>query len=98
MHEYELRRSIPLSLGFLDVCYGALPTNEKRIMKAAPISTALRLATFVILMVCTFSVKVVEPVPDPQSPANILQNPSNAIPLLTIPGVGGLELTSIDVV
>lgn len=77
--------------------YGVLPTNEKRIMRTAPISAALRLATFVILIVCTFSVNVVEPVPDPQSPANILQNPSNAIPLLTTPGVGGLKLISIDV-
>ena len=76
---------------------GPLPTNEKRIKKTAPRTTALRLATFVILIVWTFSVKVVEPVPEPQSPANMLQKPSKAIPLLTIPGVGGFVLTSKDV-
>ena len=79
---------------FLDL--GCLPTKEKRIKKPAPISTALLLATFVMSMVYTFSVKVVDPVPVPQSPANILHKPSNAIPLLTIPGVGGFELICKD--
>lgn len=59
---------------------------------------ALRLATFVNSIACTFSVKVVEPVPEPQNPANILQKPSSAIPLLTIPGVGGFKLIITDVV
>lgn len=73
-----------------------IPTNEKRIKKPAPISTALRLATFVMSIVCTFSVKVVDPVPEPQSPARKLQKPSNPMPLLTIPRVGGIELTFMD--
>lgn len=77
--------------------HGDLPMNERKIKKAAPSSTALRLAIFVMLIVCTFSVKVVEPVPEPQSPASTLQKPSKPIPLLTIPGVGGFELTSSDV-
>lgn len=72
--------------------------NEKKIKKAAPISTALRLATFVMLMVCTFSVKVVDPVPVPQSPASALQKPSTPTPLLTIPGVGGFELIRTDAI
>lgn len=70
--------------------------NEKKIKKTAPTSTTLRFATFVMSMVWTFSVKVVDPVPEPQSPANILQKPSIAIPLLTIPGDGGLELTRTE--
>lgn len=74
-----------------------LPTTERNIKKAAPSCIARRLAIFVILIVCIFSVKVVDPVPEPQSPANMLQNPSNPIPLLTIPGVGGFELISSDV-
>lgn len=77
--------------------HGDLPMNERKIKKAAPICKALRLAIFVMLIVCTFSVKVVEPVPEPQSPANTLQKPSNPIPRLIIPGVGGFELTSSDV-
>ena len=76
----------------------ALPINENRIKKAAPSSTTFRLATFVMSIVCIFSVKVVDPVPEPQRPANILQKPSSAIPLLTTPGVGGLKLTCRDVV
>lgn len=75
-----------------------LPINEKKIRKTAPITTALRLATFVTSMVCRFSVKVVDPVPEPKSPANILQKPSIAIPLLTIPGVGGFKVIRTDVV
>lgn len=82
---------------FLKVFPWCLPKNEKKIKKTAPTSTALRLPTFVMSMVCTFSVKVVDPVPEPQTPANILQKPSNAIPRLTIPGVGGFELTRKDV-
>lgn len=75
-----------------------LPINEKKIKKTAPSCTALRFATFVMLIVCTFSVKVVDPVPEPQIPANILQKPSSAIPLLTIPGVGGCKLIRTDAV
>lgn len=70
--------------------------NEKRIKKAAPSSKALRFATLVMLIVCTFSVKVVDPVPEPQTPASKLQKPSKPIPLLTIPGVGGLKLIRTD--
>lgn len=73
-----------------------LPMKEKRIKQTAPTSTTLRLATFVISIVCIFSVKVVDPVPVPQSPANVLQKPSSPSPLLTIPRVGGLPLTSRD--
>lgn len=72
--------------------------NEKKSMKSAPSTTALLLATFVTAMVCIFSVKVVDPVPEPQSPANTLQKPSKPIPLLTIPGVGGFRLILTDVV
>ena len=67
------------------------------IKKAAPTTTTFRLATFVMSIVCVFSVKVVAPVPEPQRPANILQKPSSAIPRLTTPGVGGFELTCRDV-
>lgn len=96
--EYALPRIILTNLAFLFLIISrCLPTNEKRIKKTAPRTRALWLATFVILMVWTFSVNVVEPVPEPQSPASILQKPSNAIPLLTIPGVGGFELTRMDV-
>lgn len=73
-----------------------LPTNEKRIKKAAPISMARLPAIFVMLSVCTFSVKVVEPVPVPHNPARMLVQPSRPIPLLTIPGVGGFKFTSRD--
>jgi len=76
-------------------CY--LPINENKIKKAAPTTTTFRLATLVMSIVCMFSVKVVEPVPEPQRPANMLQKPSRAIPRLTTPGVGGLELTCRDV-
>lgn len=75
----------------------SLPTNEKRISNDAPNSRAFLLATLVTSMVCTFSVIVVDPVPVPQSPANILANPSKPIPLLTTPGVGGLKFTNKDV-
>lgn len=73
-----------------------IPMNEKRIMRAAPTSTTLRLAIFVMSIVCTFSVKVVDPVPDPQSPASILQKPSKPIPLLTMPGVGAFKFILMD--
>lgn len=69
-----------------------LPINENMIKTTAPSSKALLLAIFVVSIVWIFSVKVDEPVPEPQSPASILQKPSNAIPLLTIPGVGGFKL------
>lgn len=95
---HALCKAFNFNLGLLHNSHGTLPTNEKTIIKTAPSCTALRLATFVILMVCTFSVKVDEPVPEPQSPAKILQNPSIPIPLLTILGVGGFELTSKDAV
>lgn len=75
----------------------SVPMKEKKIKKSAPTSSALLLATLVALMVCMFSVRVVEPVPEPQSPANMPQKPSTAIPLLTIAGVGGWELTNIAV-
>lgn len=75
----------------------SLPTNEKRISNDAPNSRAFLLATLVTSMVCIFSVIVVDPVPVPQSPANILANPSKPIPLLTTPGVGGLKFTNKDV-
>lgn len=73
-----------------------IPTKEKRIKKIDPSSRALRLATLVTSIVCTFSVNVVDAVPVPQSPASILQNPSKPIPLLTIPGVGGFRFILID--
>lgn len=74
-----------------------IPTKEKIIKITAPSSTDLLEATFVILMVCVFSVKVVDPPPVPHIPANILQKPSIPIPLLTIPRVGGFEFTRVDV-
>lgn len=64
---------------------------------AAPICKAFLLPILVTSMVCMFSVKVVDPVPVPQSPASILEIPSKPMALLTIPGVGGLKLTSKDV-
>ena len=70
--------------------------NEKKIMKSAPNTTALLLATLVTEIVCRFSVKVVDPVPEPQSPASKLQKPSKPIALLTIPGVGGFRLITTD--
>lgn len=70
--------------------------NENRIMRSAPSPTALLLATFVTEMVCTFSVKVVDPVPEPQSAAKTPQKPSKPIPLLTILGVGGFRLMLTD--
>lgn len=85
------------NLTLTTLCF-TLPINEKKIRRTAPSSTALRLATFVMSTVCIFSVNVVDPVPEPQTPANILQKPSSAIPLLTIPGVGGFKLIRTDVV
>nr|GLL18919.1 RNA polymerase II transcription factor B subunit 4 [Ipomoea trifida] len=73
-----------------------IPTKEKRIKKTDPSCRALRLATLVTSIVCTFSVNVVDAVPVPQSPASILQNPSKPIPRLTIPGVGGFRFILID--
>lgn len=61
-----------------------------------PNSTALRLPILVTAIVCTFSVKVVEPVPVPQRPANTLERPSRPIPQLTMPSVGGLDATNND--
>lgn len=70
--------------------------RDKTIKIPAPISTALRLPIFVTAVVCTFSVKVVDPVPVPQRPAKTLQRPSRPIARLTTPGVGGLDATSSD--
>lgn len=62
----------------------------------APNSTALRLPIFVTAIVCTFSVREVEPVPVPHKPAKMLHKPSRPIPRLTTPGVGGLDATNKD--
>lgn len=62
----------------------------------APNSTALLLPILVTAIVCTFSVRVVDPTPVPQSPAKILETPSMPIPLLRTPGVGGLDATNKD--
>ena len=62
----------------------------------APNSTALRLPILVTAIVCTFSVRVVDPTPVPQRPAKMLEIPSMPIPLLSTPGVGGLEATNKD--
>ena len=70
--------------------------KEKTIKITPPNSTALLLAILVIVRVCAFSVKVVEPAPVPHSPASTLQKPSKPIPLLTIPRVGGVALICID--
>ena len=71
-----------------------LPIRDKRIKAHAPNSTALRLPILVTAIVCTFSVKVVEPFPVPHRPAKTLQRPSRPIPRLTTPGVGGLDATN----
>lgn len=73
-----------------------IPTSDKIIKTHAPNSTALRLPIFVTAIVCTFSVRVEEPVPVPQRPAKTPQSPSRPIPLLTTPGVGGLDATNKD--
>lgn len=73
-----------------------VPIRDKTIKTQAPNSTALRLPILVTAMVCTFSVSVVDPVPVPQRPANTLERPSRPIPLLTTPGVGGLDATNND--
>ena len=70
--------------------------RDKRISKHAPKSTALRLPIFVTAIVCTFSVRDVEPVPVPHKPAKMLARPSIPIPRLTTPGVGGLDATKSD--
>lgn len=57
---------------------------------------ALRLPILVTAIVCTFSVRLVDPVPVPQRPAKTLHRPSRPIARLTTPGVGGLEATSND--
>lgn len=93
----QLFKNFSINLG-LPLKFTALPINENRINKAAPSSTTFLFATFVMSIVCIFSVNVVEPVPEPQRPANMLQKPSNAIPRLTTPGVGALELTRRDAV
>ena len=62
----------------------------------APNSTARRLPIFVTAMVCTFSVRVVHPVPMPQRLAMALVIPSIPIPLLTTPGVGAPDATNKD--
>lgn len=62
----------------------------------APNSTALRLPILVTAMVCTFSVKVVDPVPVPHKPAKTLERPSRPIPRLRTPGVGGLDATNSE--
>jgi hypothetical protein len=70
------------------------PTRDKAIRKHAPNTTALRLPILVTAMVCTFSVREVDPVPVPQRPAKTLERPSRPIPRLTTPGVGGLDATN----
>lgn len=62
----------------------------------APTSTPFRLPIFVTAMVCTFSVRVVEPTPVPHKPAKTPEIPSKPIPRLRTPGVGGLEATRRD--
>lgn len=62
----------------------------------APTSTPLRLPIFVTAMVCTFSVRVVEPTPVPHKPAKTPEIPSKPIPRLRTPAVGGLEATNRD--
>lgn len=57
---------------------------------------ALRLPILVTAIVCTFSVKVADPVPVPHRPAKRLQRPSRPIPRLKTPGVGGLDATNND--
>lgn len=71
-----------------------LPTSDNSIRKHAPNWTALRLPILVTAMVWTFSVKVVDPVPDPQRPAKTLERPSKPIPRLRTPGVGGRDATN----
>lgn len=73
-----------------------IPTSDKMIKTHAPNSTALRLPILVTAIVCTFSVRVVELVPVPQRPAKTPERPSRPIPLLTMPGVGGLDATNKD--
>lgn len=73
-----------------------IPIRDRKINKQAPNSTALRLPILVTAMVCTFSVRVEEPVPMPHRPAKMLERPSSPIPLLTTPGVGGLDATNSD--
>ena len=73
-----------------------IPTRDKTIRTPAPNSMALRLPILVTAMVCTFSVRVVEPVPVPHRPAKTLQKPSRPIARLTTPGVGGLDATNND--
>lgn len=62
----------------------------------APNSTVLLLPIFVTAIVCTFSVKVVDPIPVPHKPAKMPEIPSTQIPRLTTPGVGGLDATNND--
>lgn len=73
-----------------------IPTRDRTIKTTAPRETALRLPILVTAMVCTFSVKVVDPVPVPHRPAKRLVRPSRPIPRLKTPGVGGLEATNND--
>lgn len=65
--------------------------------RTAPNCKALLLAILVFSRVCMFSVRVVEPVPVPHTPAIRVEIPSKPIPLLTTPRVGRLKLTSNDV-
>lgn len=74
-----------------------LPKNEKMTNRTAPNCKALLLAILVFSRVCMFSVRVVEPVPVPHTPAIRVEIPSKPIPLLTTPRVGRLKLTSNDV-
>lgn len=73
-----------------------LPISDRTIRIQAPTSMALRLPIFVTAMVCTFSVRVVDPVPVPHKPAKTLEMPSRPIPRVRTPWVGGLAATNND--
>lgn len=66
-----------------------LPNRDNTMRRHAPNWTGLRLPIFVPAIVWTFSVRVVDPIPVPQRPANKLEKPSRPIPRLRTPGVGG---------
>uniref|UniRef100_A0A2P2M6Y0 Nucleobase-ascorbate transporter 12 n=1 Tax=Rhizophora mucronata TaxID=61149 RepID=A0A2P2M6Y0_RHIMU len=90
------RRAATMTSGIEAINPPTLPIRDSTIKTQAPTSIALRLPIFVTAIVCTFSVRVVEPVPVPHRPAKMLERPSSPIPRLTMPGVGGLEAPNND--
>lgn len=92
----HLLNKVPHARFIDELIMKCIPIRDRTISTHAPNSTALRLPIFVTAMVCTFSVRVVEPVPIPQRPANTLERPSRPIPRLKTPAVGGLDATNND--